>query len=207
MKNTRTTRRILASSAAALVALCLLPAAADAQQFWDVNGAAAGFGGTGNWDLVTTNWNNATGTAAPVVWANTATSDAVFQGVAGVVIQPGPSLTVRNMTFNVTGYDLNNNAGNVLTLAPGATITVTNAGDTAGITSFLAGVSGLTKAGPGTLQFNGGGTNAYTGTTRVNDGAVNLNKFLVNQTIPGALTIGDNTGAAGSASVKLLTAN
>ena len=104
MKNTRTTRRILASSAAALVALCALPTAADAQQFWDVNGAAAGFGGTGNWDLVTSNWNNATGAGAPQLWLNTATSDAVFQGTAGAVAQPAVNLTVRNMTFNVTGY-------------------------------------------------------------------------------------------------------
>ena len=208
MKNTRTTRRILASSAAALVALCALPTAAKAQQFWDVNGAAAGFGGNGNWDLVTGNWNNATGAGAPQLWTNTATSDAVFQGTAGSVTQTAVSLTVRNMTFNVTGYTLSNSsAANPLTLAPGSTITVTNAGDTATITSFLVGVSGFTKAGPGTLQFDGSGTNAYTGTTTVNDGAVNLNKGIANQTIPGALAIGDGSGAAGSASVKLLAAN
>ena len=163
-----------------------------------MNGAVAGFGGTGNWDLVTPNWNNATGAGAPQLWLNTATSDAVFQGTAGAVAQPAVNLTVRNMTFNVTGYQLNNSAVTPLTLAPGATITVTNAGDTATITSFLAGVSGLTKAGPGTLVFTGTGTNAYTGTTTVNDGAVNLNKGVADQTIPGDLTIGDFVGAAGS---------
>ena len=173
-----------------------------------MNGAAAGFGGTGNWDLVTSNWNNATGAGAPQLWLNTATSDAVFQGTAGAVAQPAVNLTVRNMTFNVTGYTLGNSGlANPLTLAPGSTITVTNAGDTARISSFTAGVSGLSKAGPGTLEFFGSGTNAYTGTTTVNDGAVNLNKSISDQTIPGDLTIGDFVGAAGSASVKLLAAN
>src|SRR5436190_14594624 len=56
------------------------PSPVPTDPYWDVNGSTAGSGGTapsGNWDLVTANWNNtADGTGAVSVWVNG--SDAVF---------------------------------------------------------------------------------------------------------------------------------
>src|SRR5260370_19579507 len=80
-----------------------------AQNYWDVNGAAAGLGGSGNWDLATANWNDASGTAAPHVWPNTATSDAVFTGTAGTVTLSVSGVQVRNMDFLTNGYVIGTN--------------------------------------------------------------------------------------------------
>src|SRR5689334_21825306 len=48
-------------------------------QYWDVNGATAGLGGSGTWDVGTTpNWNVSTGTGTATVCTNG--NDANFQG-------------------------------------------------------------------------------------------------------------------------------
>ena len=68
-------------------------------------------------------------------------------------------------------------------------------------------VGGLTKAGAGTMQIQGGGTgNSYTGPTAVNNGAVVLFKTagvnaLGDGSATNTLAIGDNVGAARSAQV------
>jgi hypothetical protein len=99
-----------------------------------VNGAAAGLGGSGNWDLATANWNDATGTAAPYVWPNTTTSDAVFTGTAGTVTLSVSGVQVRNMDFLTNGYVIGTNTSSPLTLAAGgSTVNVANGTDTATI--------------------------------------------------------------------------
>ena len=125
-------RSILASSAAALLTICSLTGSANAQQFFDSNGAAAGLGinGSSAWDTTTANWGTASGTTAGVVWGNTATSDAVFAGTAGA-INNTTNVTVRNITFNVSGYSIDGNLSTI-TFAPSATVTVA-AGQTAQI--------------------------------------------------------------------------
>ena len=60
----------------------------------------------------------------------------------------------------------------------------------------------LTKTGSGTQTLAGGQSNTYTGLTSVNDGTLALSKNGV-VAVPGNLTIGDGSGAAGSAVVEL----
>jgi fibronectin-binding autotransporter adhesin len=125
-----------------------------AQNFWDIDSATAGLGGTGNWDLATPNWTaNPAGTGPNFVWPNTVTSDATFTGTAGTVTLTIAGIQVRNMNFAVNGYTI---AGaNTLTLAgaPSA-IRVENAADTAVISAPLGG-GGFTKLGLGTLTLIG----------------------------------------------------
>jgi autotransporter-associated beta strand protein len=87
------------------------------------------------------------------------------------------SRSIGNLIFgNTSGaqnWSLNASGGSVLTLAVSSgapVITVTN--NSASIGLSLAGTSGLTKSGAGTLILNG--VNSYTGTTTVNAGAMSI---------------------------------
>ena len=137
--NFRKTPSILATSAVALLAATLFPGSAQSQtQYWDVNGSAAGFGGTGNWNLVTDkNWNDSTGSGTPAIWNNG--NDAVFQGTAGTVTINAAGVTARNLTFNTGPYTIQ--GPNKLTLTTGSTITL-GAGTTTDFTVSLADAGG-----------------------------------------------------------------
>ncbi len=76
---------------------------AQAVQFtWDTNGAAAGTGGTGDWDTTTLNWN-----AGANAWPITGTdNDAVFGGTAGTVTVQGSGIAVNDLSFTTTGYTI-----------------------------------------------------------------------------------------------------
>ncbi|HEY5910235.1 MAG TPA: autotransporter-associated beta strand repeat-containing protein [Verrucomicrobiae bacterium] len=71
----------------------------------------------------------------------------------------------------------------------------------------ITGSGGVTKTGLGTLCFEGGSANTYSGTTRVNFGTLVLNKSISNGTIPGDLIVGDSSGPANDAVVRLVRAN
>src|SRR5262245_28070810 len=70
-----------------MLILALAATADAATQFWDVNGATAGFGGansTGTWNLTNTNWtSDGTGSTATVAWVQG--SDASFGQPVGTV--------------------------------------------------------------------------------------------------------------------------
>ncbi len=86
---------------------------------------------------------------------------------------------------------------NTLTLGAAPLIDVTN--ETATFSVPVAGTSGLTKVGAGTLIFLG--TNSYTGTTLISDGVVNYGGAS-KSTSGGVFNVG---GATGSAVVNLNT--
>lgn len=72
----------------------------------------------------------------------------------------------------------------------------------------ISGPGGLIKGpGAGTLWLEGAAANTYTGTTRVNLGALWLNKIASDGAIPGDLVIGDGSGGANADVVRLLQAN
>src|SRR5262249_40277787 len=75
---------------------------------------------------------------------------------------------------------------------------------TLNLASSISGNEGITlRPGSlnGTLAFTGNAVNTYTGTTTVAEGILSLNNNGVNNAIPGALVVGDSSGAANTAVV------
>ena len=163
-----------------IVSICLLTAASAqaVSLYWNQPG-----GGAGTWDTASTTWATVAGGSNDTVWSNAAGNDAVFQNTGGAVAVDLGGITVHNIDFNVTGYDLSNSLGGIITLA-GTTpvITVANASTSASISadmlvnsSFTVGGSGdltlgntssasaktLTKSGAGILNLGGGLDNAF----------------------------------------------
>ncbi|PWL18378.1 autotransporter outer membrane beta-barrel domain-containing protein [Falsochrobactrum shanghaiense] len=155
--------------AALLAGLMLYPAAA-ADRYWDANQTTPGYGGAGTWNLTSSLWSpNADGVSGPyTAWNDAALDTAIFGGTAGTVTLGSP-ISVGGLTFNVGGYTLN---GSVLTLG-GATPTIAANSGTTTINSVLAGASGFTKAGSGTLVLRG--ANTFTGNINLLAGTLDIN--------------------------------
>ena len=124
-------------------------------------------GGLGFWNATSTNWTTSTGTPNGI-WAGGSTT-AIFTGTANTVTVSG-NQNMGGLTFNTTGYTLNNG-----TLTGTATTNaLTIASGTATISSVLAGGStnSFDKQGAGTLTLSG--ANTYTGATNVTGGTLAL---------------------------------
>ncbi|MEY4245511.1 MAG: hypothetical protein RLZZ245_3096 [Verrucomicrobiota bacterium] len=153
-----------------IVATLALAAPAQALSFyWDgTDTAADADGGSGTWDSLLINWDDAATGGASVAWPTTGTdNDAVFGGTAGTVIVDAGGVTANDLTFNTAGYIIQDGQ---ITLN-GTTPTITNAVD-ATIHSILDGSAGLTKTGAGILTL--GGANLYAGTTAINAGTLHI---------------------------------
>ena len=118
------------------------------------------------------------------------------------------ALSVGGLTFGDTApattggwtLDNNGNAANTLTLlgtAPAITVHTLGAGKSATISTVMAGSSGMSKAGPGTLVLTG--FNTYTGGTVVNAGTLQLAAGSATGAIRGALTIHSGASVISSA--------
>ena len=171
-----------------------------ATYYWDNDAVAlgnnaatgAGLGGAGTWDTTATKWWNIT----DVAWPNLTTDTAIFTGTAGTVTL-GTAINVNTLSFVSNGYTI---AGNTLTLA-GTTPTIqVAAGQTATISSVLAGSAGLVKSGTGTLSLSG--LNLYTGTTTISAGILQANSATALGTVAtgGPITFGGGTLQYGGAS-------
>lgn len=149
---------------------------------WDADtGTAGAQAGSGTWSLAATNWWNGT---ADVVWSNPnfATFGAGGAGLSTVTL--ADDVAASGLTFN-GDYTLATTTGKILTLVGTAEITTTA---NAAIDAKLAGTSGMTKNGTGTLSLSAQAS--YTGGTVVNNGKL----VLVNSgngvtRISGALTV------------------
>jgi fibronectin-binding autotransporter adhesin len=94
------------------------------------------------------------------------------------------------------------NATGPVTLG-GHTLTVAGTGGTT-LSGNITGSGNITKTGTGTLAFAGTGANSFGGALNINDGTVLLNKSAGTHAVAGsALNIGDGSGAAGSAVLRL----
>ena len=71
----------------------------------------------------------------------------------------------------------------------------------------VAGAFSFTKSGSSSMAFTGSSANTYSGLTTVTDGTLILGKTAGVNAVAGALTIGDGSGAAGSASVQWNASN
>ncbi|MBW7896515.1 MAG: autotransporter-associated beta strand repeat-containing protein, partial [Opitutaceae bacterium] len=118
---------------------------------------------------------------------NTLTSALTFTGATTIGAAAG-SLTLTNQ------------------LSLGSAVTMTGAGNITA-SGNITGASSLTKDGTGTLTITGSAANSYSGGTNVNDGTVVLAMSTAESSggalSSGAINIGDGTGAAGSAVVRL----
>ncbi|WP_245295167.1 autotransporter-associated beta strand repeat-containing protein [Manganibacter manganicus] len=147
-------------------------AAAAADRYWDPNGTAANRGGSGDWNLTSSSWSpSGDGVSGPYSgWDNNSLDRAFFGGTGGTVTLTSP-ITLGGITFDAAGYTL---TGGTLNLA-GSTPTIATLGNTtsASIESIIAGTSGLTKTGTGTLNLSG--ANTFTGDIFLNNGTLILN--------------------------------
>ena len=150
---------------------------------WDLNGkGTAGTGGAGTWDTTTPGrFSNSVGDTY-FHWVNSSTGNdhtAVFGGTAGAVSLASGGVIASGLTFDVNGYTIQSNT---LTLAGATpTISVTTAGHSATISSILAGSTGLTKSGAGTLNI--------TGTNSTNIGATSVTAGTLNVGVSGTGTL------------------
>lgn len=143
--------------------------------FWDPTfTAGTAGGGAGAWDnLSTGNWWDNIG-ASLVTWNNVGANTAVFGGAAGgLVTLNGGGITAGGLSFNTTGYQL---FSSTLTLAaPSGTnspvIAVNGIGARAIIDSIVAGSSGFTKTGAGTLLLSNN-ANSFGGDIAIKDGVL-----------------------------------
>jgi fibronectin-binding autotransporter adhesin len=208
--------------AALLIGLAASPAFA-ADRYWDPNRNDSGWGGSGIWNTSNLFWSpNSDGTSGPynASWNNVALDDAIFGSTAGTITLGSP-ITVHTMTFQTSGWTLNDNT---LTLA-GTTPTIRIVGNDhwVRINSAVAGTAGLRLAGAGDLYLNninnsfsggivldGSGTlvveggngslGAASNTITMNGGTLSSGAVLSSRTVilAGNVTLG---GLAGSARI------
>jgi fibronectin-binding autotransporter adhesin len=83
---------------------------APANLYWDVNGATAGTGGTGPWNLTDLTWrtNSATGTLLP--WDNGVNGNSAYLGGTVGTLTLGANITVAYISPS-SGYVINGDAG------------------------------------------------------------------------------------------------
>ena len=113
-------------------------------------------GGSGTWTSAGTTWATNTGGAGS--GQTQSGSTLIFTDTAGTVTVSGGVTVSNGMTFQTTGYDVQ---GSTITLA-GSSIAnnsiTADAGVTTTISTELAGTTGMTKAGAGTLILSGANT-------------------------------------------------
>lgn len=176
--------------------------------YWDSDGNAAGnavdgtgLGGTGTWDTTTANWWNLT---SLVPWPNTSADIAVFSGAfsplpnLNTVTLASGGVTANQLSFVRSGYTV---SADTLTLAGAGAGLRVNVGDSATINSLIAGSSGLTMSGGGSIRL-GNNANTYTGTTSIENGAVVITGQGALGTDTSAVVVTRINASIGSASTR-----
>jgi autotransporter-associated beta strand protein len=131
-------------------------------------------GGSGNWNISESLWNS-TWTAPPgIPWVNSTVSldsDAYFQGgtTGAIAVDPG-GIQVHNITVGASTDTVANSysfSGGPITLVgtTASLLTVTNATDTATISSAITSTVGFSKRGNGTLILSGDNSSSLVGGT------------------------------------------
>jgi autotransporter-associated beta strand protein len=159
--------------------------------------------GNGLWSD-TTNWSNGTIADGSGSSANFSTLDLTVERTVSL----DSARTLSGLSFgdldpsSAADWILDNNgdSANVLTLGTAPTITVNTMGSGKGATirTVLAGSTGLTKIGAGTLTLTS--PNTYTGTTTIyNAGAIRIDAGSGGALVPGGLFLGKNSDYTGAA--------
>lgn len=149
--------------------------------YWDSDGDANGtLGGSGVWNLSNLFWDpfgtDPLSGSTNVAWSTGAFDTAVFGDMAGTVTL-GSNVQSGGLRFDTSGYTIVPSGTETLTLAaaPGKTSPIiavnslTPGGNTATIAAILAGTSGFTKTGNGTLTLTNNG-NTFSGDLSIKQG-------------------------------------
>ena len=175
--NTMKKYRNLAGSIAGLLLLAALPQAAHADSYyWDADSITAGFGAAGGTWGTDAFWStDDSGANSPAVTSPTTSDNLNFgagvTGLGGGTVSVTGTQSAGTLTFASDSGTIVLSGGTAIDLAGVSTITVNNAADT--ITTPLTGAgTSLTKLGTGTLTLNG--SNTYTGTTIIKNGALQI---------------------------------
>jgi fibronectin-binding autotransporter adhesin len=163
----------------------LSTAAAPTALYWDAD--HPGTGGTGTWNSTSTVWSTNSGGVAnngQYAWGTTSGTDyyagaglaAHFTGTAGTVTVGGTVDTYNGLNFDPASgntYTLTSGTINLAGSSPSANAITVATGDTAIISTILAGSNGMTKNGTGTVRLDG--ANTYSGATTINAGTLQAN--------------------------------
>lgn len=180
MKTLRRHRRSINSALALLLASWQIGQPLQAATFyWDANPGGnsldgTGLGGSGTWDTTSPNWWDL---AANSSWMNGADT-AVFSGPfplapsaipipATITLAPG-GITAGTLSFLRSGYTI---AGETLSLSGSDAGLNILLGESAIISSTIAGTDGLRKTGGGTVRLTSP-TNTYSGQTTIANGTL-----------------------------------
>jgi autotransporter-associated beta strand protein len=130
---------------------------AQANLYWDANGATAGTGGTGTWNTAGT-WRSGSATGTLGNWVDG--SNAIFEGTAGTVTIPTTTtITTNNITFSTTGYIVTGatSSGKLSLSTTNKTITISS-GVVAKIGTYVASSLGsAVLSGTGGMTIDGSG--------------------------------------------------
>lgn len=164
---------------------------------WDPSGDPATLGGTGTWDYLTpTQWDD-NGSLPNVAWTDVKGLDVASFNGTGNLVHLGAPITANGLTFNTTGYTIDNNGSALNTLS---LVTSAVAGPAPVITMGANNVAATISAsilGNDGLQFTAG---AFTGTTTTLSGD---NKFIGGVTITsGAVALAANSPGALNQSIR-----
>jgi autotransporter-associated beta strand protein len=134
-------------------------------------------------DAAVTTFANALTSADATIDVN---QDTIAGGSSGSVEFMGVTIGANRLRFTGANRSVHFTGGSTLT---GGAIFENAVGLTvSGAIGQFGGAWGLTKEGAGTMTFDGGSTNTYTGTTRVNAGMLQLNRPGLNA-VPAGLQI------------------
>jgi len=192
-------------------ALAFLGTAALAQTnvYWDTNGnssgASSGTTAAGTWAQNSGNmWSTSTNGGSTGTWQNKSGSNGIAWFAAGSNATGAYTVTVSRTISGVRGIQFQEGTvtlGGTGTLTLSSTPTINTNANNATISANLAGSTGFTKTGTGTLTLSG--NNSYTGGTTLSAGNLTLGSDTALGT--GALTIGTTgtiSAAGGSRSLS-----
>jgi autotransporter-associated beta strand protein len=127
-------------------------------------------GGSGTWTAAGTTWATNTGGAGAGQTQSSSTLN--FADTAGTVTVSGGVTVSNGMTFQTTGYSVQDSTVNLAGTAIGNNTITTGTGVTTTMSSVLAGTTGMTKAGNGTLVLSG--ANTFSGNATISAGTLEI---------------------------------
>ncbi|HRH96343.1 MAG TPA: hypothetical protein PLB55_10440, partial [Prosthecobacter sp.] len=179
MKHLRAHRRAISSLMLVLIAFWQIAQPLQAATvYWDTDGSivtndsavGTGLGGTGNWDLATSNWWDLSSLG---LWPNTSDDIAIFSGPFSILptlrtVTLSSGIMANQLQFYRSGYTL---TGGDLTLAGTTPGLYAQMGESVTISSEIKGTVGLTKSGGGSIRLTNA-SNSYAGTVSIAGGSL-----------------------------------